>query len=193
MITDRIFISSSTSDEGESAVRRVTEGLRKIKRSYDKIDSKLKLVVPTRSDKQLILDKITECGVTILVLSSDFLEENSSLLKRSDMNQPGWNYEELKNSLIWNKEKMHNSIVVTYTDEFFKKYLEKPYLFSFPIIHDNINNLNKLRACDNDSNHYIEVLSLTEFLSKPKLYLNRVDIRKFKQSKIGLYNLKYSM
>jgi hypothetical protein len=88
---------------------------------------------------------------------------------------------------------MHNSVIVAYTDDFFTKYLEKPYLFSFPIIHDNINNLNKLRSCEKDSNNYMEVLSLTEFLTKPKVYLNLVDSRKFKQSKLGLYNLKYIM
>ncbi len=191
MITDRIFISSSKSDEGRYAVRELTEGLRKIKRTHDSFPIDDKFDFPTIQDKEEILNKISDCGVTILLLSSDFLEYNSFLLKRNDLNQSAWNYEELKSSLIWNKEKMHNSIIVAYTDEFFKKYLEKPHLFSFPIIHDNINNINKLRSSTVDSDHYLEVLSLNEFLSKPKLYLNRVDTRKVKQSKIGLYNLKF--
>ncbi len=191
MITDRIFISSSKSDEGRHAVKQLTEGLRKIKRTHDSFDIDDKHDFPSVQNKEKILEKIADCGVTILLLSSDFLTHNSFLLKRNDINQSAWNYEELKNSLIWNQHKMHNSIIIAYTEEFFKKYLENPYLFSFPIIHDNINNINKLRSSAVDSDHYMEVLSLEEFLSKPKLYLNRVDTRKLKQSKLGLYNLKY--
>jgi hypothetical protein len=32
---------------------------------------------------------VSDCGVTILVLSSDFLERNNALLKRNDLGQPG--------------------------------------------------------------------------------------------------------
>lgn len=189
MITDRIFISSSKSEEGRKGIARVTEELSRIKRNFDFFREMEKFPFASANHGRNILDRLTNCGVTILILSSDFLGNNSHLLRKKENGEIGWNYEELRASLTWNQKKMFNSIIVVYTDEFFFKYLKNPHLLSFPIINDNINNLNKLRASDLDSSNYLEVISLTEFLSNSKTYLNKVDKRKLKQSITGLYSI----
>ncbi|MGL5205828.1 MAG: hypothetical protein ACRC7B_02885 [Metamycoplasmataceae bacterium] len=189
MITDKIFISSSKSDEGRRATSQLVSELSHIKRSFDFFKDSDKATFANYNDEKIIWKRLKSCGVTILVLSSDFLRNNSHLLKKNDKGSAGWNYEELKISLTWNKEKMHNSVIAVYTDEFFYDYIKNPTLFSFPIINDNINNLNRFRSSEVDSKDYIEVISLNEFLDSPKYYLNKVDKRKVKQSFLGLYSI----
>ncbi|MGL5732594.1 MAG: hypothetical protein ACRCXE_00775 [Metamycoplasmataceae bacterium] len=189
MITDRIFISSSKSDEGRRATSQLTSELTHIKRSFDFFKESDKSTFVNYKDEKTILKRLESCGVTILVLSSDFLWNNGHLLRKNEKGSTGWNYEELKASLTWNHEKMHNSVIAVYTDEFFYDYLKNPGLFSFPILNDNLNNLNRFRSGDVDSKDYIEVISLKEFLTSPKYYLNKVDKRKVKQSFLGLYSI----
>ena len=192
MITDKIFISSSNTDEGKGSVEELIKGLKSVKRSYDFFENNEKNLFPTPIQKDIILNKISNCGVTILVLSSDFLLKNGFLLDKNKNGEFGWNYEELKSSLIWNKIKMHNSVIITYTDKFFYEYLKNLHSLSFPIIADNINNIDTRKASDSDSINYMEVISLKEFLKKPKYYLRAVDIRKGKQKNSGLYDLKFT-
>lgn len=192
MNTDRIFISSSKTEEGKKGVSELINGLSKINRKVDFISNELKTKTVSVKDKGMILEKLSNAGVTILVMSSDFLNSNHHLLRINEDNSYGWNYEELSASLLWNTVKMHNSIIITYTDEFCKEYMKAPHNFSFPIINDNINNLNFFKACEKDDKNYIEVISLTEFLSKPKFYLNKVDRKKVKQSTHDLYKLKFA-
>ena len=190
MNTDRIFISSTNTEEGIRGVRQLISVLSKIKRDFDFIENSFKRKTASAQDKAMILNKLTKAGATILVLSSDFLDINQSLLKKNN-NVCGWNYEELSTSLLWNKDKVHNSIIIAYTDEFYDKYLKTSYNFSFPIINDNIDNLNRFKSSTIDNKDYMEVISLTEFSKKPKYYLNKVDRRKAKQITKNLYNLKF--
>lgn len=191
MNTDRIFISSSNTEEAKKGVVNLMDGISKIKRKFDFFDNSVKKRIPTIADKGIILEKLSNAGVTILILSSDFLNANSSLLeKKGDI--VGWNYEELSASLLWNTIKMHNSIIIAYTDEFYNQYLNKYKKLSFPIINDNINNLNYFDSSESDSLDYMEVISLREFLKKPKFYLNKVDKRKVKQATHNLYTLKFA-
>ncbi|MGL5617923.1 MAG: hypothetical protein ACRCWU_02620 [Metamycoplasmataceae bacterium] len=189
MITDRIFISSSKSDEGRRSISQLTSELSHIKRSFDFFKEADKTTFVNYKDEKIIWKRLESCGVTILILSSDFLWNNGHLLRNNEKGSIGWNYEELKASLTWNNEKMHNSVIAVYTDEFFYNYIKNPKLFSFPILNDNLNNLNRFRSADVDSKDYIEVISLKEFLDKPKYYLNKVDKRKVKQSFLSLYNI----
>ncbi|MGL5204846.1 MAG: hypothetical protein ACRC9F_01725 [Metamycoplasmataceae bacterium] len=189
MITDRIFISSSKSDEGRRAISQLTNELSHIKRSFDFFKDAEKTTFVNFKDEKLIWKRLEKCGVTILILSSDFLLTNGHLLRKNANGSIGWNYDEIKASLTWNNEKMHNSVIAVYTDEFFYDYIKNPALFSFPILNENLDNLNRFRSGDVDSKDYIEVISLKEFLSNPKFYLNKVDKRKIKQSLLGLYSI----
>ena len=87
---------------------------------------------------------------------------------------------------------MHNSVIITYTDDFYYEYLKNLHSLSFPIIVDNINNIDNIKASGSDSKNYMEVISLQEFLNKPKYYLRKVDIRKGKQAYNKLYDLKFT-
>ncbi|MGL6125450.1 MAG: hypothetical protein ACRC1F_03155 [Metamycoplasmataceae bacterium] len=193
MITDRIFISYSNSEEGRKAISKLTVELSNIKRTFHFFrENEKSSYVNGLNQEKLILDRVSKCGVTVFVLSSDFFSTNKHLLKKKPKGQTGWNYEELKTSLLWNQTKMNNSVIVTYTEEFFFKYLKNSdLLLEFPIIHKNIGNLNTLRAADVDSKNYLEIISLDEFLSNSKLYLNKVDKRKIKHSTTGLYNIYF--
>ncbi|MGL4252055.1 MAG: hypothetical protein ACRCRQ_00680 [Metamycoplasmataceae bacterium] len=189
MITDRIFISSSKSEEARKATSLLTSELSHIKRSFDFFKEADKSTFVNYNDEKSIWKRLENCGVTILVLSSDFLRNNTHLLRKNNKGSIGWNYEELRASLTWNSKKMHNSVIAVYTDEFFYDYIKNPALLSFPIINDNLNNLNRFRSGEVDSKDYIEMISLKEFLNNPKYYLNKVDKRKVKQSFLGLYSI----
>lgn len=188
---NKVFLSFSDSEEGIIGTEEVIKEIKRLKMKIDFFDDSIKNIVASDYDKQLIAEKINNCGVTILILSSDFLDINHHLLRENQNGGFGWNFEELNVSLIWNKIKMHNSIIIAYTEEFYIQYLKNPGAFSFKIIDDNIDNINNIKASENDSNNYMEVISLNEFLNNSKYYLTKLRQRKIKQSFSNLYDLKF--
>ncbi|MDK2820031.1 MAG: hypothetical protein KFW07_04295 [Mycoplasmataceae bacterium] len=188
---NKVFISFSNTEEGMNGAEEVIKEVKRLNMKPDFFDESVKRITVSENNKQLITDKISNCGVTILVLSSDFLDINHHLLRENQNGRFGWNFEELNVSLVWNKLKMHNSIILTYTEEFYIQYLENSRAFSFPIINDNINNVNNTKASENDSNNYMEVISLNEFINNSKYYLTKLRQRKIKQSFSNLYDLKF--
>ncbi|MGL5520205.1 MAG: hypothetical protein ACRDBR_02100 [Metamycoplasmataceae bacterium] len=187
MNTHKIYISHSNSQEGLILFEKVKMAVCELGKEVFHLGEKTRELSKNEQNWRKIYSNIVFCDTTIVILTKDLLKENKKDLLEGIMK------EEINGSLFNNDTKDINGVILLLTEEFKKEYfdVEKNKTIHFPIIDNNIDNINACRKSDDDYPGFLYAVDVKNFLKYPTLYLKRSEKIRDRQRELKIYGIEW--
>ncbi|MGL5521653.1 MAG: hypothetical protein ACRDAW_00045 [Metamycoplasmataceae bacterium] len=189
MNTHKIYISHSDSQEGLILFEKVKKAVNELGKEVVHLGEKTRELTKVDRDWNKIYSTIVSCDTTIVILTKDLLKENKKDLLGGIMEQ------EIKGSLFNNNMKDISGVILLLTDEFKKEYfdVEKNKNIRFPLIDNNIDNINPCRKSNDDYPGFLYAVDVKNFFKYPTLYLKRSEKIRDRQRELRIYGIELAI
>lgn len=188
----KVFISFRFSD-GEKLKSDLVEKLEKQDLIVDKSESKDRSGMTEETIKKYLYEKLADSSITIVLLTPNAITYNKNHSVIDD-----WLYDELKYSLDDRAGNKTNGVIAIYTEEAKNKLINdsdgtKAIKYFENLVRKNMFNVKakykksqETDSWDSNYDHYISLISLNDFLSNPKKY---IEIAIEKRDNIDKYDI----
>ncbi|MGL4183841.1 MAG: hypothetical protein ACRCRP_01775 [Metamycoplasmataceae bacterium] len=189
MNTHKIYISHSDSQEGLILFEKVKMAVYELGKEVFHLGERTREISKIDQNWNKIYSNIVFCDTTIVILTKDLLKENKKDLLGGIMEQ------EIKASLFNNDMKDINGVILLLTDEFKKEYfnVEKNKNIHFPIIDNNIDNINSCRKSDTDYPGFLYAVDIKNFFKNTTSYLKRSEKIRDRQRELKIYEIEWTI